>query len=130
MPTKNDLSEVPAALEGVALVSAATCAATGNISLSQWYAEISAGLAPKPVVQRPRFTRWSLVEVRAYWARVATQGIDQTVALRMAAQAKKASDVAKVKRHSNHAAQQRPAYGSAESADCGVEGLGGQVGSA
>jgi predicted DNA-binding transcriptional regulator AlpA len=49
------------------LISAERCAAMGDVSNSFWYAEVAAGLAPKPVVSGFRFTRWSYQDVKVYW---------------------------------------------------------------
>ena len=79
-------------LADVALITADTCAATGAVSMSYWYEEVRAGRAPKPVIQQPRFTRWSLVAVRRFWQERADQSAGDTEAgERMSAKAKKAS---------------------------------------
>lgn len=71
---------IPPALADVALVDAETCASAGSMSVSWWQEEVRAGRAPKPVVQRPRCTRWRVVDVRDFWARFAEFGPDQVKA--------------------------------------------------
>lgn len=50
------------------LLLQATSAATGGMGVSWWLARVAAGEAPKPAIQRPRMTRWRLVDVREFWA--------------------------------------------------------------
>ncbi|MCA9182614.1 MAG: hypothetical protein KDA51_14220 [Planctomycetales bacterium] len=57
----------PTTLREVALIDAEASAAVGSVSLSWWYAEVAAGRAPKPAVQRPRHTRWLVADVVAFW---------------------------------------------------------------
>lgn len=80
-----------AALNGVALINAAACAAAGQMSLSWWHAEVRAGRAPQPVMRAPRCTRWRLEDVVTFWQRFAEQDSDP----RVLAQATKASKAAK-----------------------------------
>jgi len=87
------------ALEDVALIDAATCAAVGGMSVSWWHAEVAAGRAPQPAIRRPRCTRWRRAAVRAFWIAFAEQGsADEQAAQAVTAQAKKASLAAQVKR--------------------------------
>jgi hypothetical protein len=58
---------LPAGVEDVALISGHSCAAIGAVSISWWLEEVRAGRAPRPAIQQPRFTRWRLLEVRAFW---------------------------------------------------------------
>ena len=83
---------LPADVADVALISADTCAAIGELSVSWWHEEVRAGRAPKPAIQSPRCTRWKLADVRRFWAERAAQAVADTEAgERMAARAKKAS---------------------------------------
>lgn len=66
---------IPAGLEVVGMIDAKTAAAGGGASLSWWYAAVSAGRAPQPVVKGNRFTRWALADVRAFWAELAEKGV-------------------------------------------------------
>ncbi|MFL6626339.1 MAG: helix-turn-helix transcriptional regulator [Vitreoscilla sp.] len=59
---------IPSALQDVTLIDAKTCAAVGSMSVSWWHEEVRAGRAPQPVIRQPRFTRWRVVDVRAFWA--------------------------------------------------------------
>lgn len=88
---------VPAALEVVALVDAKTAASAGSMSLSQWYAMVAEGLAPKPVIQRPRFTRYRLSEVADFWRDFGSQA-DTSAADAVKAKATKASAAAQARR--------------------------------
>lgn len=78
MTRKSTPSEVPAALAyaltEVQLIDGPTAAAVGGASVTFWQAEVRAGRAPKPVIQRPRFSRWRLADVTEYWRRAA-QGV-------------------------------------------------------
>lgn len=79
-------------LADVALISADTCAAIGEASVSWWHEEVRAGRAPRPAIQQPRFTRWRRCQVIEFWAnRVARAADGESAAERMATQAKKAS---------------------------------------
>ena len=87
---------LPADVADVALVSADTCAAIGEASVSFWHEEVRTGSAPKPAIQQPRFTRWRLADVLRYWAeRSAHASADPAAGERMTARAKKASVMAR-----------------------------------
>jgi len=89
---KNRRPQVPATLADATLVDGPTCAAVGAASTSWWLEEVRAGRAPKPAIQRPRFTRWRASDVAAFWRDLAERGADDGGAVeRMAARAKKAS---------------------------------------
>jgi predicted DNA-binding transcriptional regulator AlpA len=81
---------LPADLASVALIDAPTCAAAGAMSLSWWHAEVAAGRAPAPVIQRPRCTRWRAAEVAAFWRAFGSQA-DASAADAVKARASKAS---------------------------------------
>ena len=104
MPLENDLSSaaatvLPAALADAALVDVKTCAAAGDVSPNWWLQKVRNGEAPAPVIRQPRFTRWRLADVRAFWIALAEAGIADTEgAKRTTAMAKKASDAAHAKR--------------------------------
>lgn len=96
MTSKADLPAVPPALQDVALIDAATCAAPGDMSVSWWYEKVAKGDAPAPVIRLPRCTRWSLASVRAFWIRFAEEAAGNTQAAeRATARAKKASAAAR-----------------------------------
>lgn len=95
---------VPAALADVALIDASAAAAAGSMSLSWWHAEVAAGRAPAPVIQRPRCTRWRLADVAAFWRDFGGQTGDGAAAA-VKAQAMKASAAAQAKRRSRLAPQ-------------------------
>jgi predicted DNA-binding transcriptional regulator AlpA len=84
---KTELPNVPIALAEAALIAGPTCAATGGVSLSWWHEEVRAGRAPKPAIQRPRFTRWRLADVAAYWRNLADAATHDTQVKQRAAQA-------------------------------------------
>ncbi|MBL8348932.1 MAG: hypothetical protein JNL87_01340 [Burkholderiaceae bacterium] len=93
---------VPSALADVALIDASAAAAAGSMSLSWWHAEVAAGRAPKPVIQRPRCTRWRLADVHAFWLAFGdNSGDDAADALKQLAT--KASVAARAKRSSGAA---------------------------
>jgi predicted DNA-binding transcriptional regulator AlpA len=98
MPSKTDLPPVPAALVEVALIGGPTSAAIGEVSLSQWHDLVRAGDAPQPVIREPRFTRWKLADVRAYWAGRAARGSNPQTVAWVTAHATKASRKAAEKR--------------------------------
>lgn len=82
-----------------ALIDGEACAAGGGVSQSHWHEEVRGGRAPKPVICRPRFTRWRLGDVRQYWRSAATNGVaDPDAAAKLATRAKKASDEARARR--------------------------------
>lgn len=88
----------PAELADVALIAARGCAATGDMSISQWYSLVRDRIAPQPVIRRSRYTRWSLSEVRNFFMEFANQkrgDRDQCVVM---ARARKASAASKAKR--------------------------------
>lgn len=92
--THSDLGPgLPADVAEVALISADTCAAIGEMSLSWWHDEVRLGRAPKPVIKQPRFTRWRKADVIRFWAERIAQGsaASDGVGKRLIAQAKKAS---------------------------------------
>ncbi len=102
-PRSKPTHALPADLSDVALTAAATCAATGDVSVSWWLEEVRTGRAPKPVIQQPRFTRWRVQDVRRFWAERATQAAsDPATGERMAARAKKASAAARKARDAAH----------------------------
>lgn len=103
MPTKpdhiSDSASLPAGLASVALIDAPTAAAAGSMSVSWWHAEVAAGRAPAPVIRRPRFTRWRVVEVAAFWSALAAGAqADTCAAAVVKARATKASAAARLKR--------------------------------
>lgn len=85
------------ALADVALIDASTAVAAGSMSLSWWHAEVAAGRAPAPVIQRPRCTRWRLADVHAFWLAFGEQ-VNSTAADAVKAQAVKASAAARAQR--------------------------------
>ena len=89
---------LPKPLEDVALIAAPACAAVGSVGISWWHDAVRTGLAPQPVIRQPRFTRWKLADVRAFWiARAEAAANDTQVGDLMTARAKKASDAARAK---------------------------------
>jgi len=88
---------LPGTLADVALIGAPTCAAAGAMSLSWWHAEVAAGRAPAPVIQRPRCTRWRAVEVAAFWRAFGSQA-DASAADAVKVRATRASAAAQLKR--------------------------------
>lgn len=94
---------LPADLAAVALIDAPTCAAAGAMSLSWWHAEVAAGRAPAPVIQRPRCSRWRAVEVAAFWRTFGSQA-DASAAEAVKVRASKASAAAQAKRRNLAAA--------------------------
>jgi len=90
---------LPAGLADVALIDAASCAASGGMSISWWHTEVAAGRAPKPKFRMPRCTRWLMSDVRAFWIEFADRAAaDTQPGARVIAQATKASALAKAKR--------------------------------
>lgn len=86
-------------VEDVALVGADKAAAFGDMSVSWWNGQVATGRAPAPVVRRPRCTRWRLADVVVFWREFAETGAaDAASAERVAAQARRAREAAKVKR--------------------------------
>jgi predicted DNA-binding transcriptional regulator AlpA len=62
---------LPPDLAHVALVDARTAAAVGGMSVSWWSDLVAVGKAPQPAIRSPRFTRWRMSDVRAFWAELA-----------------------------------------------------------
>lgn len=90
---------LPADLADVALIDAQACAATGDMSISWWLAEVAAGRAPPPAIRKPRCTRWRIAEVRRFWIESAERAAADTHAIeRVKAHATKASNAAQAKR--------------------------------
>lgn len=90
-------TELPKSLHAVALVDARVCAAIGGASVSWWFGQVAAGVAPEPAIRQPRFTRWRLQEVVAFWERFAEPRSDETSQTTIE-RAKRASSAAKRKR--------------------------------
>jgi|GEM_PF-1213892 len=93
----HQLASIPIALEAVALIDAPKCAAAGDMSVSWWHAAVADGTAPQPVIRRPRFTRWRLADVRAFWQAFGEQP-DDAAAEAVKVAATKASEAAQAKR--------------------------------
>jgi len=92
---------LPSALADVALVAGKTCAAVGDVSENWWLERVRTGEAPAPVIRQPRFTRWRLSDVRAFWIALAEAGVaDVDSGKQTTAMAKKASDAAQAKKRS------------------------------
>jgi hypothetical protein len=90
---------LPTALVDVALVDVKTCAAVGEVSENWWLERVRTGEAPAPVIRQPRFTRWRLADVRAFWIALAEAGVaDVDSGKQTTAMAKKASDAAHAKK--------------------------------
>lgn len=68
MSMQTDPKRLPIFVEDVALINAGTCASIGSVSVSYWYSQVKSGRAPAPVRKGNRFTRWSLSQVKQYWA--------------------------------------------------------------
>ena len=88
----------PPVLADVALIDGPTCAAAACMALSGWHELVRTHQAPQPVIRQPRFTRWSLAQVRAWLSERATQGPDAVSSQRVTEKAKKASLKAAEKR--------------------------------
>jgi hypothetical protein len=84
-------------LADVALIDARTAAAVGGLTISWWHAKVAAGIAPRPAIQQPRFTRWRLADVRLFWQNIAEQANPEATA-RLKAQANKAQAAAQARR--------------------------------
>lgn len=64
------------------------------MSIAEWLDRVRKGEAPKPVIQRNRFTRWRLADVRAYYVKLAAGSPDDAAAAaRLVAHTTKASAV-------------------------------------
>lgn len=59
------------AIGGARLTDGSTAASYGCVSLSWWHARVAEGVAPQPVIRRPRFTRWRLCDVLDFWTKFA-----------------------------------------------------------
>lgn len=81
----------------MALVSKRVCCAMGDVGQSWWDERVARGEAPQPAVRAPRFTRWRLADVVAFWRDVAERG-DPDGAAKLTAHARKASAQAKAAR--------------------------------
>jgi predicted DNA-binding transcriptional regulator AlpA len=100
-----DLQAVPAAdgaaipdeARAVALVSKRVCCAMGDVGQSWWDERVASGEAPQPVIQAPRFTRWRLADVIAFWRDLAERG-DPEGAEKLTRHARKASALAQAAR--------------------------------
>ncbi|HMN92226.1 MAG TPA: hypothetical protein PKC60_03250 [Hydrogenophaga sp.] len=88
----------PAELADVALIAARGCAATGDMSISQWHALVRERIAPQPVIRRSRYTRWSLSEVRSFFLEFATKKQDDLGQCAVMERARRASQASKRKR--------------------------------
>lgn len=101
---RTTVRELPSDLAAISLIDAKTCAAAGAMSVSWWHAEVAAGRAPKPVVQRPRCTRWRATDVAAYWrAFVDAASANAGAAEAATSRAAKASAAAQAKRRASTA---------------------------
>lgn len=81
----------------MALVSKRVCCALGDVGQSWWDERVARGEAPQPAIRAPRFTRWRLADVVAFWRDVAERG-DPDGAAKLTAHARKASAQAKAAR--------------------------------
>lgn len=88
---------IPPALMDVAYVGGATCAAAGAMSLSQWHELVKAGIAPEPVIRKPRFTRWLLADLRRWLIEFRTQSDFEADSATALEKATRASHAAKAK---------------------------------
>ena len=86
--------QLPTALQAVALISAKSAAAVGEMGVSWWHNKVAAGIAPQPVIREVRCVRWRLADVLAFWEARATAGSDPAVGERIRAQALRASGIA------------------------------------
>lgn len=96
MKARGQDRQVHAALEDVALIDAKGITACYKGSLSDWHDRVRRGDAPRPVIQRPRFTRWALADVRAWLEKQQTQQTPEATAA-VVQQARKASAAARAK---------------------------------
>jgi hypothetical protein len=63
--------EVHPALADAALIDGPSAALAAGMSVSRWRELVAAGVAPRAVVQRPRFSRWKVGDVKAFLEGVA-----------------------------------------------------------
>jgi len=107
-------SDYPAGLDDVALINGRTCAAAGDMSISQWHAEVASGDAPQPAIRQPRYTRWLLSDVRTWLVqRVAKARADTATSAAVLRKAKYASG--KAREAARQKAYLRTASAAAES---------------
>ncbi|MFT3804955.1 MAG: hypothetical protein QM766_27520 [Burkholderiaceae bacterium] len=66
MAAKADFPAVPPSLSDVALIDGRACAAASGVGMTKWNDLVARGLAPQPVIRRPRFTRWQAGQVRQW----------------------------------------------------------------
>ena len=90
------MGALPSGLAEVALIDGETSAAVGDASLSWWHEKVRDGVAPAPVIQRPRFTRWRMVDVQRFWREYPDS--EPQASAQVIAKATKASAAAKAKR--------------------------------
>ena len=92
MTTTAKPTSIPPGFEDVALISAATCAAPGQMSVSWWNEEVRTGRAPQPVIRASRCTRWRLSDVREFWRKRGEQTAEiSAAAAQVQTRAEKAS---------------------------------------
>lgn len=94
---------LPDEARAVALVSKRTACAMGDVGQSWWDERVASGEAPQPVIRAPRFSRWRLADVIAFWRDVAERG-DPAGAAKLTAHARKASARAKALREQRQGA--------------------------
>jgi len=58
--------QLPASLSDVALIDGPTAAMAAGMSVSQFRQEVRDGHAPQPAIRRPRYTRWTIRQIRAW----------------------------------------------------------------
>lgn len=95
MTRKTELPPIPPAMEDVAMIDAPTIAAAAAMSLSGTLAALKRD-GIKPRIQRPRFTRYALTDIKAWLASLQARQTTETAAA-MTQQARKASAAAKAK---------------------------------
>ena len=88
---------IPLGLVDVAYIDGATCAAAGAMSQSQWHELVKDGKAPKPVIRKPRFTRWLMADVRRWLIEFRTQSDFEADSATVLEKATRASHAAKAK---------------------------------
>lgn len=100
------LAPVPAAaVLDVVLISAKTAASLGEQGESTYLAAVQRGEAPQPVIRQPKFTRWRLQDVLAYWKRRADEGISSGSAPQLRARAAAAAAASSAARKAAKAVQ-------------------------